>query len=380
MAEVVRVGLNLLFLGEHSGGVGRASLELVTELGARPDVQLELFVGGHAPMELLALGSQVGARVTRVPGGGRPGLRGAVAEYVALPLAAIGRRLDVLHSVGNAGPVTVPGVATVITVHDMIWRRAGTDWGDEQARRAMDRAVGRAVRGADLVVCASRDAASDIGRDFALTEDRLAVVLYGVRPASIDDGAAVAARDRFGLGAGPVVLCVAQKRPYKNHEAVIRALHALDDPAATLVLPGAPTAYEADLQRLAAALGVSDQVRFVGWVSDAELDGLYADATVVMLPSRIEGFGFPVLEAMVRGVPVICSSTTALGEVAGDAAVLVDPDDQAKIDAALRRVLAEPELRADLAARGSRRADEFTWSRTAEQTVAAYRRAIASRA
>lgn len=268
----------------------------------------------------------------------------------------------------------------MVSVHDLIWRQAGAAWGDEAAQRVTERGVRRAVRRADCVVTGSQDAASGLAAAFPGSGRPIAVVPNGVRAVSVPEGAGDAARARFELGGGPVLLCVAQKRPYKNHEAVIRALAALNDETATLVLPGAPTEHESTLRNLAADLGVSDQVRFLDWVSDAELDGLYAASTVVMVPSRIEGFGLPVLEAMVRGAPVICSSTSALGEVAGDAALLVDPDDQAQIDAALRRIVAEPELRAELIARGYARAAEFTWSRTAEETVAAYRRAIASRA
>ncbi len=102
-----------------------------------------------------------------------------------------------------------------------------------------------------------------------------------------------------------------------------------------LVLPGYPTAHESELRARAAALGVADDVRFPAWLSSAELEGLWAIARAFVFPSLYEGFGLPVLEAMARGVPVACSNASSLPEVAGDAALLFDPHDEAAIAAAL---------------------------------------------
>ncbi|HWI74368.1 MAG TPA: glycosyltransferase family 1 protein, partial [Baekduia sp.] len=341
------------------------------------------FVAADASADLLALCREAGLRVTRVPGATAGARLRPAAEYGLLPLAALARRVDVLHSLGNAGPVRVPRMACVISVHDVIWRRAGDDWGDAAAQRAMDRVVAPTARRADLVISGSEDSARDVVDELGVARERVVAVLDGARPPS-PDAAFVGAADlraRHDLPPeGPLLLCVAQKRPYKNQEAVIRALAALDDPAAALVLPGAATPYEARLRDLAQELGVADRVRLPGWVDDEELEGLYRAATALVLPSRIEGFGLPVLEAMLRGTPVVCSSTTALGEVAGDSALLVDPDDQETIDAAVARVVADAGLRERLIAAGHARAAPFTWKRTADETVAAYRSALASRA
>lgn len=381
-APPLRVGLNLLFFGPRAGGVGRLSLELVQELGGRDDIALDVFVSADAPDALLDAAARRGARVTRVPGATAGARVRPAAEYGLLPALALARRVEVLHSLGNAGPVKVPGLACVVSVHDVIWRRAGDDWADAAAQRAMDRVVGRSARGARLVISGSEDSARDVVAELGVPAQRVRAVLNGVRPPA-PDAESVAPdelRRRHDLPpAGPVLLTVAQKRTYKNHAAAVRALAALDDPTASLVLPGAHTAYEDELRALAAELGVGDRVRFPDWVSDAELEGLYRLATALVLVSRIEGFGLPVLEAMQRGTPVVCSATTALGEVAGDAALLVDPDDQDAIDAAVARVVADPSLRARLAAAGRQRAAGFTWARTADETVAAYRSALASR-
>ncbi|HWF26626.1 MAG TPA: glycosyltransferase family 1 protein, partial [Solirubrobacteraceae bacterium] len=207
---------------------------------------------------------------------------------------------------------------------------------------------------------------------------RITVTPLGVR---VSEAAAVPEgilRAQLGLGRARVLLCVAQKRPYKNLQGLIRALPALSRDV-TAVLVGSSTPHEAELRRLAGDLGVADRVRMTDWVSEAELEGLYAVSEGFVLPSLIEGFGLPVLEAMARGVPVACSEIPALSEVAGDAALRFDPADQGAIDRALRRLLADGDLRRDLVARGLERAAHFSWSRTGAGSLRAYREAIARR-
>jgi glycosyltransferase involved in cell wall biosynthesis len=180
------------------------------------------------------------------------------------------------------------------------------------------------------------------------------------------------------LGHDPVIICVAQKRPYKNQEVLVRALADDRLRSARLVLPGAPTSYEERLRSLAAELGVQNRVHLPSWLSDPDLEGLYRLARCAAQPSRLEGFGLPVLEALARGVPVGCSDRTALPEIAGDAALLFDPDDQHAVTDALARLMHDGSLRRQLAARGRERAARFTWEATAAATIASYERALAT--
>ncbi|MDB5237311.1 MAG: glycosyl transferase, group 1 [Parcubacteria group bacterium] len=126
-------------------------------------------------------------------------------------------------------------------------------------------------------------------------------------------------------------------------------------------------AYHASVAALVAELGISDRVRFLGYVTDGQLAYLYQHATALVFPSLVEGFGMPVLEAMREGLPVITSNRGALAEVAGAAALLVNPEDPKDIAAALARIATEPALGEDLRARGYRRAKEFSWDSTARQ-------------
>jgi glycosyltransferase involved in cell wall biosynthesis len=213
-----------------------------------------------------------------------------------------------------------------------------------------------------------------------LPSRRIDVTPLGIRLEGLTEPAPEAGlRDRLGLGSARIVLCVAQKREHKNLANLIRAVAGLEGDDVKLVLVGSPTPHEAELRALAEELGASDRVAFPEWLSEAELEGLYALAACFVLPSFMEGFGLPILEAMRRDVPVACSDTSSLPEVAGDAAELFDPHDPSAIRDAITRILGEPGHAADLVARGRERCRHFTWDATARATLDSYRRAIGGR-
>jgi glycosyltransferase involved in cell wall biosynthesis len=179
------------------------------------------------------------------------------------------------------------------------------------------------------------------------------------------------------LGGRPLLLTAAAKRPHKNLARLLDAL-ALIAPAErpVLVLPGYPTPYEAELRRHATALGLDADVRFLGWMDDAEMEWLYATADAFVFASLTEGFGLPVLEAMARSVPVACSDRAPMTEIAGEAALRFDPTSPRAIADAIEALLRDEELRRRLRDAGPARAAAFTWASTARGTVAAYARAL----
>jgi glycosyltransferase involved in cell wall biosynthesis len=366
----LRVGLNLLFLVERAAGAGRYAFELLPALlAADPDVELTAFVNKDAPAALLEQPWSERVTWARLPVG--VGSRAHVlAQLAALPVGAARRRLDVLHSLANIGPLFSPGVARVVTLLDVIWLHQGAAWEQGRAARGFALLSRLCARDADRVLTISHAAREDIVASLGLDAGKVDVAPLGVRP---PEGQA-----RRELSRGRVVLCVAQKRPYKNLGILIRALAELDDNT-TLVLAGAPTPHEEELKALAAELGVGGRVHFPGWVSEAELEALYREARCFVLPSLIEGFGLPILEAMARDVPVACSNRPALPEVAGDAALLFDPNDQQAVTAAIRTLLDDDDLARSLVERGRQRVAEFSWQRTAEATLECYRRAIAAK-
>lgn len=368
----------MIWFGPAAGGVGRYARELVGALlAARPDLRLHLVVSRDVPDDLRAepWAQDVRWEVMPVRLGGPP--FHLAAQFAGLPALAIARRVALVHGLANVVPLRIPRVRSVVTLLDLTWLHEGAEWGDARAVRAVRRLSLRSARGADRVLAISHDAARDLSATLAIPAQRIDVAPLGVRTgplAAAQDAATL--RERYDIGDAPVLLCVAQKRPYKNLAALIRALPQL--PEAVLVLPGAPTAHEGELRTLARQLGVDGRVRFPAYVDDGELEGLYALASCFALASRSEGFGLPVLEAMGRGVPVACADRGALAEVAGDAALLFDPDDQDAVDAALRVLLHDRARAAQLVARGHERVRAFTWERTAQLTLASYERALGS--
>jgi glycosyltransferase involved in cell wall biosynthesis len=186
-------------------------------------------------------------------------------------------------------------------------------------------------------------------------------------------------RERLELGGRPVVLCLSAKRPHKNLVGLLDALAIMPaERRPVAVLPGYATPHEAELRAHAAAVGVAGDVRWLGWLDEPDVEGLFALAGAVVFPSFYEGFGLPVLEAMARGVPVACSDRASLPEVAGGAALLFDPGYPAQIAAAIERLLRDPGEAERLRTAGRARAARFTWTRTADLTLASYERALAA--
>lgn len=146
------------------------------------------------------------------------------------------------------------------------------------------------------------------------------------------------------------------------------------------MIPGYATWHEAELRARADELGIAADVRMPDWLSGPELEGVWTLARAFVFPSLYEGFGLPVLEAMARGVPVACSNTSSLPEVAGDAALMFDPHDERAIATAIETLLSQDDLaRARTCERGLIRAEQFTWERTARATLDSYARALGSR-
>jgi glycosyltransferase involved in cell wall biosynthesis len=270
--------------------------------------------------------------------------------------------------------------ANVVVLADTTWITV-PDLGKGQAAtvRLWRAVVPRVARRADRVVAISSASARDIERLLRVPRERIDVVPLGFGTARrTEPTPARELRARLGLGEGPIVLNVAMQKVHKNQVALVRALPAVRGvvPDAQLVLPGAATPYEDKLRAEAARVGVDDAVVFPGYVGDADLEGLYASASAFVFPSLNEGFGLPVLEAMGRGVPVVTSSVSALPEVAGDAALLVDPSSVDEIADATARVLTDTGLRDRLVDAGRGRAAAFTWERAARGTLDTWRRAM----
>jgi glycosyltransferase involved in cell wall biosynthesis len=230
---------------------------------------------------------------------------------------------------------------------------------------------------ADRVVTVSQDAAAAVRRHLRVQERRLRVVYEAADPMFAPGaGGGEAVRVRYALPGRPLLLYVGGFAPHKNLGALLTAFASLlarqtpgqPRPHLTLVGKTEGDAFHscyAELRALIAALGIGGDVTFTGYVPDADLLLLYRTATCLVLPSRDEGFGLPVVEAMACGTPVVTSRGGALPELVADAGLLVDPDHTEEFAAALRTLLDTPVLRAELRQRGLRRSEQLSWDRAA---------------
>jgi glycosyltransferase involved in cell wall biosynthesis len=374
------VGINAFFLNREAGGSGSYARELMRSmLEVEPQTRITAFVGTTVPRDILEAPWAAEVEWVRFPVAPVGAVRQLGVQFAAIPAIAARRRLDVVHGLANLVPPLAPRVVTVATLLDVTWIHYPTTM-ERRATLGMKVLAPMCARAADRVIAISHAAKDDVTRTLGLDPAKVDVTPLGIRlepprrrlPAE-------EVRKRFALGPGPVVLCVAQKRVHKNLAALVRAIAEVRDPAVRLVLPGSPTPHEQELCSLAAELGVQDRVRFPAWVDEDELEGLYGIASCFVLPSLAEGFGLPVLEAMRRDVPVACSNVSALPEVAGAAALLFDPHDVSAIAKAIADLAADEHLRRTMIERGRVRCREFTWERTARETLASYRRAIGGR-
>lgn len=344
-------------------------------LEVRPNLQVSIFVNARG-RELLAE-EPWAAEVDLVthPVLGRRGTR-ALGEAILLGALADRRACEVLHSVALTAPLHLRA-ASVVTIADVTWlRHSGAV--PLHTRLLWRTLVFPAARRADRVIAHSHAARSEIVEDIGVPEERIDVIPHG--PGAETGAEPTPERElraRFGLGPGPIVLAVSALLPHKNIGALVEALPEIRQavPDVTVVVPANPTPLGEDLAARAHQLEVGKALIMPGWVSSADLEGLYAAASCFAFPSLREGFGLPVLEAMRRGLPVACSNASALPEVAGEAALMFDPHRSTELASAVTRLLSDSDLAQELAGRGRARAAEFSWRRAAEETLVTFERA-----
>ncbi len=372
----MRIGLNALFL--IPGGVGGTEMyvrRLVRALGnAAPGDEFLLYVASEAAGTFGALPPNVSEVRCDLAAEMRP-VRIAF-EQARLPLLARGDRVDVLHSLGYTGPLVAP-CPTVVTLHDLNYHFHPEDWAPAAlwANRLLIPQVARRATRVLTISQSSRNAIRDVLR---IPEDRIDVVYHGVDGNIAEASAATrrAVRERFALD-DDYILSVTASHPHKNLDGLLgayaRACETWDKPP-PLVIVGIRGRDQARVDAAAARAG-RGRIVVTGWVDDAVLAALYREARLFVFPSKYEGFGFPVLEAMSVGVPVASSNATSLPELVGDAAVTFHPDRVVQIAQAMRDAWDDPTLRAALVERGRERVKQFTWERCARETLAVYRRA-----
>lgn len=289
---------------------------------------------------------------------------------------------DLLHVPSFAAPLR-SAIPLVVTIHDVI-PFVLPEYRASRVMRTHLALMRRTTRKATLVLTPSQAAANDLVTVLGMSSERIRITPEAADPRfrpSGDGRLDASVATRLGID-GPYIFNVAGFDARKRLDLLIEAFAAVrsDLPAGTkLVIGGKPHSSNATVyppvEPLIAGLGLRDAVVLTGWLDDATKLALYQGATVYVTPSIYEGFGLTPLEAMACGAPVIVADRTSLPEVVGDAGLLVEPTVDPLAEA-IQRVVNDPALRDDLSARGLERASRFTWRRTAELTVAAYREAV----
>jgi glycosyltransferase involved in cell wall biosynthesis len=368
--RAMRLGLDLRLTYYTRGGIAKYARRLAERLPAlaAEHTHVHFYRRGHA--ETFATQAQRVACWT--PAHHR-------LETAALSVELFPHRLDLFHS-PDFIPPRFGARRFVITVHDLAFLRYPA-FLTAESRRYYNGQIAGAVRRAHAISADSRATQADLVNLLSVPPEKITVIPLGLdaqfRPRPASEVAATLAR--FSLPRG-YVLFVGTFEPRKNVPTLLYAyaqLRARWQDAPPLVLVGNTGWQFEEVLRLAHELKLDVHLRRLENVPDADLPALYSGAGVCVLPSHYEGFGFPVLEAMGCGTPVIYANVSSLPEVAGQAGLPVDPDDVDALADALHRALTDSSLRADLTQRGLAQAQMFTWDKTVRATLALYESVLA---
>jgi len=370
--QIYHVGLNAQLLsGQQSyraAGIHRHILGLLAYLpGADSRFEYTVFTGEDAPVPDRALRVERTSLPTERP------LSRIVWEQIVQP--AVTGQCDVLHALAYVSPI-LTSRPTVVTVHDLSFLRSPERFRFAN-RNYLRLFTGLSVKRACRVIAVSQHTKQDVMTVYGIPADKIDVVYSGLdahfkRPSSqaIEEfRAAHGLPERFILYLGTI-------EPRKNLSTLIRAYAKVRPAGVKLVCAGGRGWMYQDVFQTVEELRISRDVIFPGFLPDDDLPLWYSAADVFVYPSAYEGFGLPVIEAMACGAPTITTNASSLPEAAGDAALLVPPDDTTALAEALSRLLDDPSLRSDLAIRGPAQAARFNWADAARCTAGVYARAL----
>ncbi len=375
-----RIAIDYTPAFEQSGGIGRYARELTAALAALDDENsYRLFVSGARADALPpAPAYNFGWRPTVIS----PRWLARIWHRAGLPLPAelFTGAVDLFHATDFTLPFTRPATRTLLTVHDLSFVRV-PEAASPPLKAYLDTVVPRSVKRADHVLADSTATKHDLVDLYQTPADKITVLYSGVdsRFQRVSDRPILESmRQKYGLAGFSYMLSVGTVQPRKNYSRVIRALAELRATGLDLhyAIAGGEGWLEEEMQHTIVSTGMQDYAHRLGHVADEDLPALYSESRMLLMPSLYEGFGLPILEAMACGVPVITSNVSSLPEVAGDAAILIDPTDIGALRQAMLAVDSDRALRKRLIEQGYRQARKFTWQRSAAQLLSVYKRLL----
>ena len=373
MKNIYRIGVDARHLSEKITGIGRYTLEILSRLTLAGH---EWFLYSHKP---IILGDWKMDNVHLCTDNLTRRMLSTLWAQSVMPYRASQDKVDLFWSPAHRLPTLLPSrVTRVVTIHDLVWKHAG------ETMRPMSRwldatLMPEAVRLADRIITVSSHTATDLLREMPNAHGKVHSIPLGVSSLAL----AAPRESLASLGLfEPYFLFVGTLEPRKNLARLLEAFSRLPDSlrhSAVLAIAGGNGWGGVDVATIASKYGVQDRVRGLGYVNEEQLATLYTHALFLAMPSLYEGFGLPLIEAMSRGTTVLTSNCASMPEVAGDAGILVAPNDVDAIAQGLSELLCNTSHRSVLASRAIANSKRFCWTRAAENTMLIFYDAIAAR-
>ncbi|MFM7315668.1 MAG: glycosyltransferase family 4 protein [bacterium] len=296
-----------------------------------------------------------------------------------LPQAIKSNKISVYHTPYHYGIPWRAGCPTVATLHDAIDATMKLPWGQRFSRVALLSRyyLWQSRKMASSVITVSQFSAGELSRSLKIPREKIRVVYEAADPVfdqKANEAQIAEVTQRYAISLKPYVFYVGGLEERKNFEVVLHAMASMQHkPSFLLALAGGAEQDRLRLAELAGSLGVSADVKFLGKVPDTDLPALYAGSLALVYPSRLEGFGLQLVEAMACGCPLLVSQATSLPEIAGQAADYFLPDDSSALAAMFERLVVDSDFPSDLKHRSMERSRDFSWAATALGTLAVYR-------
>ncbi len=375
----MKIGINALFFQSRATGSAQYMIHLIDAL-AHIDQQNEYILLGPKPVQQTGQHS-FPYQVHPVPGfaARNENIEKVIWEQLTAPHAARNAEVDLFH-IPYFAPPLFPRIPTIVTIHDVIPLRLPAYQLGSKVKAYMS-LVSRAAHRATMIITVSQHAKQDMIDALKIPPERIRVIYEAAgdqyHPIT-DPETLAAARARYGIGKR-YIFYLGGLDQRKNVSQLIHAFAPLyaqiGDPDLQLVISGNSDKQQGPLfpdpRPIAADLGMSEQIIY-RFIEDEDKPAIYSGASLFVFPSLYEGFGLPPLEAMGCGAPVVCSNRTSLPEVVGDAAISIDPQDTQALVEAMRQILTDNTLQANLRAQSVHQAAQFSWSKTAQETLAVY--------
>jgi glycosyltransferase involved in cell wall biosynthesis len=374
------IGVDYTPAYEQGGGIGRYVRELVSALARQDSITpYRLFVSGASRSQL---STAPNINFTWKPTSITPKWLARLWHRAGIPLPVeyfVGK-VDLFHATDFVLPPTLPRTRTLLTVHDLSFVRV-PETTSPNLKSYLDQVVPRSVKRASHILADSEATKNDLVELYGTLGDRITVLLSGInaRFNKISDvECLLTTRKKYNLGTTPYILSIGTVQPRKNYGRLIQSLAHLRSSGydINLVIAGGRGWLEDPIFENIRANKMENHVHFIGFADEADLPALYSAAHCFAFPSLYEGFGLPVLEAMACGTPVITSNVSSLPEVAGDAAIMINPYDVDALTHALQQLLDDAALYQTLIKKGFERAKLFSWEKSAMQLSEIYTRLL----